>query len=183
MLQAGQPAPAFSLPDADMDDVELRALLGHNVVLYFYPKDDTPGCTLEAIEFSDLDDQFRKCDCLVLGVSRDDCFTHADFRDKHGLAVRLLSDPDVEVCRAYGAWQQREIDGHKRMGLVRSTIIIDRNGIVRHALYGVSPRGHAAQVLELVRQLDGKEAVHAHDRKKHRRHAELSRAGSGREHD
>ncbi|MDP3483362.1 MAG: peroxiredoxin, partial [Sulfuricella sp.] len=108
MLQVGHPAPGFSLPDADMEMVKLSAYKGKNVVLYFYPKDDTPGCTIEAIDFSDLDNEFSRLDTVVLGVSRDDCISHAAFRDKHGLSVRLLADEEGKVCEKYGVWQEKE---------------------------------------------------------------------------
>lgn len=180
MIQPGQVAPDFSLPDADMDMFELRGVLGRQpFVLYFYIKDDTPGCTVEATEFSDLEPEFSRLNCPVLGVSRDDCITHAEFRDKHGLAVRLLSDPDCEVCSQYGVWQRRESNGVSRMCVLRSTFVVDRNGIVQHALYGVSPRGHAAQVLQLVKQIDNSGRTHA-DRQGHRRHTQLSGHRPGR---
>jgi len=151
MLQAGHPAPPFSLPDADMETVELADFRGRkNVVLYFYPKDGTPGCTMQAIEFSDHDQEFDKYDCVVLGVSCDDCITHAEFRDENGLSVRLLADPDGDVCRAYGVWRE-PTDG--RRCIVRSTFIIDKRGKLRHALYGVTPKGHAAEILGLVSKL------------------------------
>lgn len=155
MLQAGQPAPDFALPDADMRNVTLQAQRGkHHVVLYFYPKDDTSGCTLEALDFTNLADEFEQARAVVLGVSRDDCGSHATFRDKHGLAVQLLADVEGEVCEQYGVWQQKEKDGLKRMGIVRSTFIIDAAGVIRHAQYGVNAKGHAAAVLELVRALN-----------------------------
>ncbi len=179
MLQAGQPAPDFTLPDADMEMFRLSSARGKHLVLFFYAKDDTPGCTLEAANFSDHEDEFKRHHCQVMGVSRDDCITHAEFRDKHGLSVRLLSDADSEVSRQYGVLQMREVDGVKRMGVVRSSFIIDKDGIVRHALYGVTPRGHEAEVLQLVKQLD-RQMSNA-DREKHRRHAELPGVGSGRE--
>ena len=114
MLQAGHAAPSFTLRDSDMALVKLADYKGrHNVVLYFYPRDDTPGCTLEAIEFSDLDDELRSCDTVVLGVSRDDCISHAAFRDKHGIAVRLLADTEGAACKKYGVWQEKEKDGVK----------------------------------------------------------------------
>jgi len=154
MLEIGHPAPTFKLPDADMEMVSLKDFKGRNVILYFYPKDDTPGCTIEAIEFSDRDDELARIDTVVLGVSRDDCICHAAFRDKHGLAVRLLSDADGKLCAKYGVWQEKEKDGVKKMGIVRSTFIIDQRGVLRHALYGVNPRGHAAEVLRLVKTLE-----------------------------
>ena len=154
MLQAGQSAPLFTLPDADMEMVSLEDFRDeHNVVLYFYPKDDTPGCTREAIDFSDLDTEFAELRTVVLGVSRDDCLSHGAFRDKHGLSVRLLSDADSEVCEKYGVLQEKELEGVRRTGIVRSTFLIDRAGVLRHVLYGVKASGHAHEVLELVRRM------------------------------
>jgi peroxiredoxin Q/BCP len=154
ILEPGQPAPTFDLPDADLNTVSLDAFKGHrNVVLYFYPRDDTPGCTIEAIDFSELEEDFSRLNAVVLGVSRDDCLAHGAFRDKHGLCVQLLSDPDGEVCQLYGVLQEKEMEGRKKTGIVRSTFIIDRDGLLKHALYGVSPRGHAAEVLNLVKGL------------------------------
>jgi peroxiredoxin Q/BCP len=154
MLQAGQSAPLFTLPDADMEMVSLEDFRDkQNVVLYFYPKDDTPGCTREAIDFSDLDTEFAELRTAVLGVSRDDCLSHGAFRDKHGLTVRLLSDADSEACQKYGVLQEKEIEGVRRVGVVRSTFIIDRAGVLRHVLYGVKAQGHAHDVLELVRRM------------------------------
>ena len=153
MLQTGQAAPSFTLADADMAKVKLADYKGRHVVLYFYPRDDTPGCTVEATEFSDMDDDFSKLNAVVLGVSRDDCLSHAAFRDKHGLVVRLLADTEGTVCNKYGVWQEKEKDGVKKMGIVRSTFIIDKEGIVRHALYGITPKGHAAEVLKLIKAL------------------------------
>lgn len=154
MLQPGQSAPAFTLPDADMQTVSLSSFKGRsNVVLYFYPRDGTPGCTLEAIEFSDHEELFAQHNCVVMGVSPDDCMVHAEFRDKHGLTVNLLSDVDTEVCRKYGVMQEKEADGVKRLCLVRSTFVIDKKGIIRHVHYGVNPRGHAAEVFEALRKL------------------------------
>ncbi|HNU63350.1 MAG TPA: peroxiredoxin [Thiobacillaceae bacterium] len=123
------------------------------VVLYFYVRDDTPGCTAEAIEFSDLETEFTRLGASVLGVSRDDCIRHGAFRDKHGISVRLLADRDAIACRAYGVLNRREVDGVMREGVTRSTFVIDRKGIVRHALYGVTAKGHAAEILKLVQEL------------------------------
>ncbi|HEX5538564.1 MAG TPA: peroxiredoxin, partial [Methylophilaceae bacterium] len=132
---------------------KLSKLRNHVVVLYFYPRDDTPGCTVEAIEFSDLEDEFANHDAVVVGISRDDCISHAAFRDKHGLAVKLLADVDGKVCEKYGVWQEKEKDGVRRMGIVRSTFVIDRKGILRHVQYGVIAKGHAAEILNIVKQL------------------------------
>jgi thioredoxin-dependent peroxiredoxin len=154
VLKPGGPAPAFELPDADLNIVSLSDFKGRsNVVLYFYPRDGTPGCTMEAIDFSEREEAFAKLGTVVLGVSMDDCMSHGAFRDEHGLSVQLLSDPDGEVCRVYGVLQEKEIEGRRRQGIVRSTFIIDRSGVLRKALYGVTARGHAAEVLDLVKGL------------------------------
>jgi peroxiredoxin Q/BCP len=122
-------------------------------VVYFYPKDDTPGCTLEAIEFSDLQGEFERLHTVVLGISRDDCLAHGEFRDKHGLAVRLLSDEEGEVCERYGVMHEREIEGNRRRVIQRSTFVVDKRGTLRHVMYGVNPRGHAHEVLKLVKEM------------------------------
>ena len=155
MLKVGQSAPTFDLPDADLNVVSLDGYKGtNNVVLYFYPKDDTPGCTIEAIDFSELQDAFLGLDTVVVGVSMDDCMSHGSFRDKHGLAVQLLADAEGEVCAKYGVLQEKEVDGRGRKRcVVRSTFVIDKKGFVRHALYGVNARGHAPAVLNLVKEL------------------------------
>jgi len=155
MLQIGQAAPLFSLADADMESVSLAAFKGKkNVVLYFYPRDGTPGCTLQAIEFSDHEEEFARHDCVVLGISPDDCISHAEFRDKHGLSVCLLADPEIKVCEKYGVREVKECDGVKKTGVARATFVIDKKGRLRHALYGVNPRGHAMDVLQLVRKIN-----------------------------
>lgn len=155
MLTVGKPAPVFELPDADMNLVSLSSYKrSKNVVLYFYPKDDTPGCTIEAIDFSELQDDFEKHDTVVMGVSKDDCLSHGAFRDKHGINVQLLADTEGEVCEQYGVMHDKEIDGRNTKRCIqRSTFIIDKQGVVRHALYGVSPRGHAETVLQMVKEL------------------------------
>lgn len=153
MLQPGSTAPDFSLPDADMEMFKLSKLRGKTVVLYFYPKDDTPGCTVEAIEFSDLEDEFIKHNSLIIGVSKDDCISHAAFRDKHGLAVNLLADVEGKVCEKYGVWQEKEKDGVRKMGIVRSTFVIDAEGKLHLAKYGVAAKGHAAEILNFVKTL------------------------------
>jgi thioredoxin-dependent peroxiredoxin len=154
MLQVGKHAPAFTLPNADMDDVSLADFAGRNrVVLYFYIKDGSPGCTQEAIEFTDLTDAFKAYDAIVMGVSGDDCLTHADFRDHHGIAFELLSDTEGELGRRYAVLQAREVNGAMRQCVQRSTFIIDKKGIIRHAQYGVTPRGHAREILAIVKKL------------------------------
>jgi len=154
MLQPGQAAPSFELPDADMQPVNLSAFKGKkHVVLYFYPRDGTPGCTMVTTDFSDHEAEFGEHDCVVFGVSPDDCLTHADFRDRNGVTIALLSDPERQVCRKYGVCQEKETEGARRECLVRSTFVIDKKGVIRHAAYDVNPRGHAAQVFDLVKRL------------------------------
>lgn len=154
MLKPGDKAPVFSLPNADMERFNLERLIGsRNLVIYFYPKDDTPGCTMEALDFTDLQPHFEAAETDVLGISRDTCTSHGAFRDKYGLSVHLLADTDGEACEAYGVWQEREAHGERRMGILRSTFIVDKQGLIRHALYDVKPKGHAAQILDLVRAL------------------------------
>jgi peroxiredoxin Q/BCP len=149
----GTPAPTLRLPDQDGQLRALAEFRGQWVALYFYPKDDTPGCTAEALEFSELEGDFARLGASVLGVSRDDCIRHGEFRDKHGISVQLLADKEGEACQAYGVWQEKEKDGVKRMGIVRSTFVIDKKGIIRHALYGVQSKGHAEEVLELIKEM------------------------------
>lgn len=154
MLKEGQAAPMFVLPDADMEPVDLASFQGkQNVILFFYPRDDTPGCTLEATDFSDHEDEFLSHQSVIIGISRDDCISHAAFRDKHGISVRLLSDAEGVVCKQYGVWQAKEVDGIKKHGIVRSTFVIDKNGVVRVAQYGVSARGHALEMLRAVKEI------------------------------
>ena len=153
MLNMGERAPHFELPDADMTIARLTDYQAKPLVLFFYVRDDTPGCTTEAIEFSDLENDFTRLDCAVVGVSRDDCIRHGAFRDKHGITVRLLADKDGIACRDYGGLVNREVDGVMREGVNRTTFIIDGQGMIAHVLSGVTPKGHAAEVFKLVKEL------------------------------
>ncbi len=154
MLSVSQPAPAFTVANEAGEPISLADFRGQkNVVLYFYPKDDTPGCTIEANQFTALADEFAAADTVVLGVSKDSCDSHRQFIDKYGLKVGLLADTDGSLSNAYGTWQEKEKDGVKKMGIVRSTFIIDRNGMLVDVTYGVNPNGHAQEVLEKVRRL------------------------------
>jgi peroxiredoxin Q/BCP len=154
MLQVGTHAPVFELPDASMEMIQLSSFRGKkNVVLYFYPKDDTPGCTIQAIGLSDRETDFAGHDTVVFGISRDDYLSHASFRDKHGLTVQLLSDTEGEVSRKYGVVTEKKIDGAARQCIRRSTFIIDKKGVLKHVLHDVSPREHADEVLKLVRDM------------------------------
>ena len=154
MLQVGQPAPSFTLPDASMEMMSLSSYKGKkNVVLYFYPKDGTPACTIQAIGFTDHENEFKKLDTVVFGVSRDDVLSHAAFRDEHGLTVQLLADTEEEVCRLYDVIREKIVDGHPKEFLQRSTFIIDKKGVVRHIMSDVNPKEHVEEVLKVCRQL------------------------------
>lgn len=153
-LETGIEAPHFELPDSDMKNFSLASQLGiNNIVLYFYPRDDTPGCTLEANDFTGLEEEFAKLETMVIGVSRDDCLSHASFRDKYGLSVLLLSDPDARVCKKYGVMYEKEVDGHKKISIKRSTFVIDQQGKLRHVMYGVQANGHAQEILNLIKEM------------------------------
>ena len=159
MLHVGQPAPSFQLPNASMEMTDISKYKGKkNVVLYFYPKDGTPGCTIQAIGFSDRENEFNKLDTIVFGVSRDDVLSHQAFRDEHGLTVELLADTEAEVCKLYEVIQQKIVDGHPRQCLCRSTFVIDKKGVVRHILQDINPRAHVDEVLKVCRELNGKRA-------------------------
>jgi peroxiredoxin len=154
MLEKHQLAPQFNSPDQNNEYIRLSDFKGEkNVVLYFYPKDDTPGCTIEANQFTALRDQFDALDTVVVGVSKDSCQSHQAFISKFGLKLKLLADTSGEVCDSYGVWQEKEKDGVKKMGIVRSTFIIDKNGRLDDVEYGVSAEGHAQAVLEKIRRM------------------------------
>lgn len=154
MLQKHQLAPNFQSPNQQNTLIQLADFKGKkNVVLYFYPKDDTPGCTIEANDFTALASDFSAADSVVIGVSKDSCESHQAFIDKFGLKVDLLADTSGEVCAAYDVWQEKEKNGVKKMGIVRSTFIINKAGILEEALYGVSPDGHAQAMLDRVKAL------------------------------
>ncbi|MCK5640760.1 MAG: peroxiredoxin [Gammaproteobacteria bacterium] len=151
MLEKNQIAPAFEIPNQSNEIIRLSDFKGSkNVVLYFYPKDDTPGCTIEANQFTQLADAFAKADTVVLGVSKDTCESHQTFIDKFELKVGLLADTTGELCEAYGVWQEKEKKGVKKMGIVRSTFAINKNGQLVYVMYGVTPEGHAQAVLDIV---------------------------------
>ena len=153
MLEQGTKAPAFSLPADDGTTISLESLKGHVVVLYFYPKDDTSGCTVEACEFRDNYDGVRKAGAVVLGVSPDPVKSHAKFIAKLGLPFHLLADVDHKVAEAYGAWGEKSMYGRKYMGILRSTFVIDANGRIVKVFKKVKPKGHGAEVLEQVYDL------------------------------
>jgi peroxiredoxin Q/BCP len=148
MIAEGSPAPDFELTSDSGERIRLSQLRGRPVVLYFYPKDDTPGCTKEACEFRDAYDEFRERGADVLGVSPDTEASHAKFKAKHELPFTLLADPEHEVAEAYGVWTERSMYGRKFIGIKRSTFVIDADGNVAKAMLGIRPAGHAAQVLK-----------------------------------
>ena len=148
MIEEGRAAPDFELQSDSAETVKLSDFRGRPVVLYFYPKDDTPGCTTEACEFRDAFDVFRERGVEVLGVSPDDIASHQKFKTKHELPFTLLADPDHAVAEQYGVWGERKFAGKTYMGIKRSTFIIDEEGKVARAMMGIKPAGHAAQVLD-----------------------------------
>jgi len=156
MLEKNQEAPFFRALNQKNELVYLSDYQGKTVVLYFYPKDDTPGCTIEANDFTSLAQDFADLDAFVIGVSKDTCESHRAFIDKYNLNVQLLADTSGELCNKYGVWQEVEKDGEKKMKIVRSTFIINKDGVLEEAMYNVKPEGHAQDVLEKVRELSAR---------------------------
>jgi len=152
-IEVGEKAPEFSLPDQDGIEVSLSVFRGRWVVLYFYPKDDTPGCTTEACEFTDGIEDFEGLNAVVLGCSPDSPEKHKKFIAKHDLKVRLLSDPEHEVMETYGAWGEKNMYGKVTVGVIRSTAIIDPEGVIAHRWKRVKAKGHAIKVKERLEQL------------------------------
>ncbi|MFL5663388.1 MAG: thioredoxin-dependent thiol peroxidase [Ktedonobacteraceae bacterium] len=154
-----QPAPNFVLPAIGSEtivkngQVQLSALRGHTIVLYFYPKDDTPGCTAEACSFRDANHEMQKRGIVVLGVSADDIASHQKFADKYGLPFPLLADTDTTVSQLYGVWKEKNMYGKKYMGVNRETFLIDKEGVVRKIWPKVKADGHAQEVLETIESL------------------------------
>lgn len=146
-LVKGDAAPPFSLPDQDGASVSLGDYAGRRVLVYFYPADDTPGCTKEACQFSDLVDEFATLDVEVLGISPDGGSQHQRFRAKYGLRIRLLSDPEHEAMTLYGAYGPKTLYGRPSVGTIRSTFLIGEDGRIERAWYNVRADGHAAKVL------------------------------------
>lgn len=154
MLEKLQNAPMFRSLNQNNQLVSLTDYAGEkNIVLYFYPKDDTPGCTIEANQFTQLADEFANLDTVIIGVSKDSCESHTDFIKKFGLKVELLADTSGELCENYGVWREREKEGVKSMAVFRSTFIIDKQGVLADVIYGVTPEGHAQEVLEKIKNL------------------------------
>ena len=148
MLEVGTKAPEFTLPDKDGNNVSLSEFCGKKVVLYFYPKDNTPGCTRQACAFAGAYSQFEALGAVVIGVSRDSQASHQRFAEKNSLPFILLSDPERQAIEAYGVWQEKKNYGKVSMGVVRSTYIIDEDGVIEKVMPKVKPDTNAAEILE-----------------------------------
>lgn len=153
MLEEGQKAPAFQLKTDGGGEISLAELKGKVVVVYFYPKDDTPGCTTEAIAFSALKPEFDKCGAVLVGVSKDSVQRHDKFKEKHDLKIQLASDEQGEMVADYGVWIMKKNYGREYMGIDRSTFVIDAKGVIRNIWRKVKVKGHAEKVLEAVQAL------------------------------
>ena len=150
MLEAGMKAPDFTLQDKDGNTVSLSDFAGKRAVVYFYPRDNTPGCTRQACAFAASYEGFRAKDVVVIGISKDSVASHQKFAAKHDLPFILLSDPELIAIQAYGVWQEKKLYGKVSMGVVRTTFIIDENGVIQKVMPKVKPDTNAAEVLEMV---------------------------------
>ena len=146
-MTVGEKAPDFTLESDEKTPVSLKDYQGKKVVLYFYPKDGTPGCTIEALEFKDVAEQFAKIGAVILGISKDSVESHRKFKEKHQLQFKLLSDPESKVLTKYGVWKEKVLYGRKFMGTERTTFLIDERGIIRKIYTKVKPEGHAQTCL------------------------------------
>ena len=147
LLEVGMRAPDFTLPDADGNPVSLADFAGKKVVLYFYPRNNTPGCTRQACAFAGAFEEFRQIDAVVIGISKDSTTSHKKFAEKFSLPFILLSDPGLTAIQAYRVWQEKKLYGKVSMGVVRSTFIIDENGVIEKVMPKVKPDTNAAEVL------------------------------------
>ncbi len=151
MLEVGTKAPDFTLPDKEGKMVSLSDFAGKRVVLYFYPKDITPGCTRQACAFAGAYEEFKTLDAVVIGVSKDSAASHQKFAAKYDLPFVLLSDPELTAIQAYGVWQEKKLYGKVSMGVVRSTYVIDKNGVIEKVMPKVKPDTNAAEILDYLR--------------------------------
>lgn len=151
-IEEGKKAPEFCLPDQDGKDVCLRDCKGQWVVLYFYPRDNTPGCSLEAMAFTSFREEFEKLNAVILGISKDNPESHRRFREKKKLTIRLLSDENTEVHKAYGVWKLKKMAGKEYMGTVRTTFLINGKGDVEYVWNNVRAKGHAEKVLAFLKE-------------------------------
>lgn len=152
MLKEGDRAPAFNVVADSGEKIALKGLKGKPVVIYFYPKDMTPGCTQESCDFRDDYSAFKRAGAVVLGVSKDPIESHKKFKDKHSLPFPLLADTDGKMCEAYGVWQEKSLYGRKFMGIVRTTFVVGPDGRIAKVFPKVKVKGHVAEVLDAVRQ-------------------------------
>ena len=150
MLQVGMQAPAFTLADKDGKMVSLSDFFGKKVVLYFYPKNNTPGCTRQACAFASAYSEFEKKNAVVIGISKDSVSSHEKFAGKYNLPFILLSDPELQAIQAYGVWQEKKLYGKTSMGIVRTTFLIDEQGKIMKVMPKVKPDTNAAEVLEIL---------------------------------
>lgn len=155
MLKVGDKVPDFCLPNQDEEEICLRDIKGKWIVLYFYPKDNTPGCTTEACEFTEAEPDFSKLDAIILGVSPDSPKKHRNFIEKKELGITLLSDEDKEVCNLFGVWQLKKMCGREYMGVVRSTFIINPDGYIDASWEKVRVKGHVEAVKAKLEELRG----------------------------
>jgi len=153
-LSPSSPAPDFTVPTDGNGTITLSALQGKNIVLYFYPKDDTPGCTIEAKDFSEAEEAFTQQNTVILGISKDNVKSHDKFKEKYCLPFPLLSDSDGSICDAYGTWIEKSMYGKKYMGIDRATFLIDQKGIIRQIWRKVSVTNHVKEVLAAVQSLN-----------------------------
>ncbi len=152
MLETGMKAPEFTLPDKDGNSVSLADFIGKKVVLYFYPRDNTPGCTRQACAFAGAYEAFKEINAVVIGISKDSVASHQKFAEKHGLPFILLSDPELTAIQAYGVWQEKKLYGKVSMGVVRTTFVIDETGVIEKVMPKVKPDTNAADILAYLNQ-------------------------------
>jgi len=152
MLEVGTKAPLFTLPDKEGQEINLSDYLGKKIVLYFYPKDNTPGCTRQACAFAAAYEEFKKQDIVVMGISKDSAASHLKFAEKHNLPFILLSDPELQAIQAYDVWKEKKLYGKVSMGVVRTTYIINEEGIIEKVMPKVKPDTNAAEILEYLNQ-------------------------------
>ena len=155
ILEVGKKAPKFELPNQDEENKTLEDYKGKWLVAYFYPRDDTPGCTVEAQEFTEELDPFTSEDAVIVGISPDTAAKHCKFIDKHGLGMELLADTEKQMLADYGVWQEKSMYGKTYLGVVRTTYLIDPNGLVAEAWTKVKSRGHAKAVFERLKEIKG----------------------------
>ena len=153
MLEVGMKAPGFTLPDKDGNEISLDMFLGKKVVLCFYPKDNTPGCTRQACAFAEKYDEFEKKDIVVIGISKDSTASHQKFANKYNLPFILISDKELDAIEKFGVWQEKKMCGKVSMGVVRTTFIIDENGVIEKIMTKVKPDTNAGEILEYIAKM------------------------------